>query len=155
MRKQGGGTIINFSSIGGLMGLPFQPYYSAAKFAIEGFSEALRMEVRRFNIKIILINPGDFHTNNSANRRNFLAPTDASDPYHEQYLKTLAIIEKDESNGWEPQVLAKKIVKIVHCKNPRQRYIIASFEQKLAVVLKYILPGKLFRMILEDHYKIK
>jgi len=155
MRKQGGGTIINFSSIGGLMGLPFQPYYSAAKFAIEGFSEALRMEVRRFNIKIILINPGDFHTNNSANRRNFLAPTDASDPYHEQYLKTLAIIEKDEGNGWEPQVLAKKIVKIVHCKNPRQRYIIASFEQKLAVALKYILPGKLFRMILEDHYKIK
>ena len=142
MRKQGGGTIINFSSIGGLMGLPFQPYYSAAKFAIEGFSEALRMEVRQFNIKIVLINPGDFHTNNSANRRNFLAPTDASDPYHEQYLKTLSIIEKDEANGWEPQVLAKKLVKIVECKNPRQRYIIASFEQKLAVVLRYILPGK-------------
>jgi short-subunit dehydrogenase len=137
------------------MGLPVQSYYSAAKFAIEGFSEALRMEVRQFNIKIILINPGDFHTNNSANRRNFLAPTDGGDPYHEQYLKTLAIIEKDEGNGWEPQVLAKKIVKIVECKNPRQRYIIASFEQKLAVALKYILPGKLFRMILEDHYKIK
>ncbi len=45
MRKQGGGTIINFGSIGGLMGLPFQAFYSAGKFAIEGFSEALRMEV--------------------------------------------------------------------------------------------------------------
>jgi NAD(P)-dependent dehydrogenase (short-subunit alcohol dehydrogenase family) len=154
MRKQGGGTIINFSSIGGLMGLPFQPYYSAAKFAIEGFSEALRMEVRKFNIKIVVINPGDFHTNNSANRRNFLAPTDINDSYHEQYLKTLAIIEKDEANGWEPRVLAKKLVRIVECKNPHQRYIIASFEQKLAVALKYILPGKLFSMILEDHYKI-
>jgi NAD(P)-dependent dehydrogenase (short-subunit alcohol dehydrogenase family) len=155
MRKQGGGTIINFSSIGGLMGLPFQPFYSAGKFAIEGFSEALRMEVRQFNIKIVVINPGDFHTNNSANRRNFLAPTDASVPYHEQYLKTLAIIEKDEANGWEPEVLAKKLIKIVECKNPHQRYIISSFEQKLAVILKNILPGKLFRMILEDHYKIK
>jgi NAD(P)-dependent dehydrogenase (short-subunit alcohol dehydrogenase family) len=155
MRKQGGGTIINFSSIGGLMGLPLQGFYSACKFAIEGFSEALRMEVKQFNIKIVLINPGDFHTNNSANRRNFLAPTDVNDPYHEQYLKTLAIIEKDESNGWEPLVLAKKLVKIVECRNPHQRYIISSFEQKLAVVLKYILPGKLFRMILEDHYKIK
>jgi NAD(P)-dependent dehydrogenase (short-subunit alcohol dehydrogenase family) len=154
MRKQGGGTIINFSSIGGLMGLPFQAFYSAGKFAIEGFSEALRMEVRQFNIKIVLINPGDFHTNNSANRRNFLAPTDNNDPYNGQYLKTLAIIEKDEANGWEPKVLAKKLVSIVESKNPRQRYIIASFEQKLAVVLKYILPGKLFRMILEDHYKI-
>jgi len=154
MRKQGGGTIINFSSIGGLMGLPFQSFYSAGKFAIEGFSEALRMEVRQFHIKIVLINPGDFHTNNSANRRNYLAPTSINDPYHTQFEKTLAIIEKDESNGWEPVVLAKKLVRIVDCKNPRQRYIIASFEQKLAVVLKYILPGKLFRMILEDHYKI-
>jgi NAD(P)-dependent dehydrogenase (short-subunit alcohol dehydrogenase family) len=155
MRKQGGGTIINFSSIGGLMGLPFQAFYSAGKFAIEGFSEALRMEVRQFNIKIVLINPGDFHTNNSANRRNFLAPTGSDDPYQEQYLKTMAIIEKDEAGGWEPQVLAKKLVSIVESKNPHHRYVIASFEQKLAVALKYILPGKLFMMILADHYKIK
>lgn len=155
MRKQGGGTIINFSSIGGLMGLPFQSFYSAGKFAIEGFSEALRMEVKQFNIKIVLINPGDFHTSNSANRRNFLAPTDSNDAYHDQYLKTMAIIEKDETGGWEPVVLARKLVKIVESKNPRNRYIIASFEQKLAVMLKYILPGKLFAMILEDHYKIK
>lgn len=154
LRKQVGGTIINFSSIGGLMGLPFQAYYSAAKFAIEGFSEALRMEVSKFNIKVVLINPGDFHTNNSANRRNFLAPESINGPYAEQFKKTLDIIEKDEGNGWEPVVLAKKIVRIVECKNPRQRYIIASFEQKLAVVLKYVLPGKWFRWILQDHYKI-
>src|SRR4030042_7121558 len=75
MRKQGGGTIINFSSIGGIMGLPFQAFYSASKFAIEGFSEALRMEVRHLNIKVIVINPGDFFTSNSANRRKFLAPS--------------------------------------------------------------------------------
>ena len=155
MRKQGGGTIINFSSIGGLMGLPFQAFYSASKFAIEGFSEALRMEVKRFNIKIILINPGDFHTSNSANRRNFLAPTETSDPYHEQFEKTLSVIEKDEANGWEPLILARKIVKIINCRNPRQRYIIASFEQKLAVILKNVLPGQWFRMILQNHYKIK
>ncbi len=154
MRKQGGGKIINFSSIGGLMGLPFQAFYSAGKFAIEGFSEALRMEVKQFNIKVILINPGDFHTNNSMNRRNYLATTGTNDPYQEQFVKTLAVIEKDEANGWKPEVLARKIVKIVECKNPRQRYIIASFEQKLAAALKYILPGKLFRLILEDHYKI-
>jgi short-subunit dehydrogenase len=154
MRKQGGGTIINFSSIGGLMGLPFQAFYSAGKFAIEGFSEALRMEVSTFKINIVLINPGDFHTNNSANRRNYLAPTGTDDPYYLQFQKTMSVIEKDEANGWEPVVLARKIVKIVETKNPRQRYIIASFEQKLAVVLKYVLPSKLFRMILQDHYKI-
>jgi short-subunit dehydrogenase len=155
MRNQGGGTIINFSSIGGLMGLPFQAFYSAGKFAIEGFSEALRMEVKSFNIKVVLINPGDFHTSNSINRRNFLAPTHDSDPYQSQFSKSLTAIEKDEANGWKPEVLAKKMFRIVECKNPRQRYIIASFEQKLAVLLKYILPGKWFRKILEDHYQIK
>lgn len=155
MRKQGGGTIVNFSSIGGLMGLPFQAFYSAGKFAIEGLSEALRMEVKQFRIKVILINPGDFATSNSANRRKFLVPETEADPYRDQFAKSLAAIEKDESNGWKPEVLARKIVKIVESKNPRQRYIISSLEQKLAVVLKYIIPGKWFRMILEDHYKIK
>lgn len=155
MRKHGGGTIINVSSIGGLMGLPFQAYYSAAKFAVEGFSEALRMEVNQFNIKVILINPGDFHTSNSANRRNFLAPEGNNNQYHDQFEKSLSVIENDEGKGWEPVVLARKMVKIVNSSNPAQRYIIASFEQKLAVALKYILPGKLFRMILQDHYKVK
>jgi len=155
MRKQGGGTIINFGSIGGLMGLPYQGIYSAGKFAIEGFSEALRMEVKQFNIKVVVINPGDFHTSNSANRRGFLSPTGEGDPYHAQFTKTLSIIENDESKGWDPKILAKKLVRIVECKNPAHRYIIASLEQKLAVVLKYILPEKLFSKILSDHYGIK
>jgi short-subunit dehydrogenase len=155
MRKQGGGTIINFGSIGGLMGLPFQAFYSASKFAIEGFSEALRMEVKQFNINIVVINPGDFHTSNSSNRRSFLAPSDENDPYNAQFTKTLSIIENDESKGWSPETLAKKMVQIVECRKPKQRYIISSFEQKLAVMLKYILPSKIFRKILEDHYGIK
>ena len=140
MRKQGGGTIINFSSVGGLMGLPFQAFYCAGKFAIEGFSEALRMEVKQFNIKVVLINPGDFNTNNTANRRNFLSPTGTDDPYYEQYNKTLAIIEKNEINGWEPVVLARKIVKIVECKNPHQRYIIGSYEGSSPSCLNIFYP---------------
>ena len=155
MRKQGGGKIINFSSIGGLMGLPYQGIYSAGKFAIEGFSEALRMEVKEFNIKVVVINPGDVNTSNTANRRGFLAPTGDSDPYKSQFAKTLSVIEKDETKGWKPEILAKKLVRIVECSNPRQNYVIASFEQKLAVVIKYILPGKLFSKILRDHYGIK
>jgi len=154
MRKQGGGTIINFGSIGGLMGLPFQGFYSASKFAIEGFSEALRMEVKQFKINVVVINPGDFHTNNSSNRRGFLANSD-SDPYQSQFNKTLSIIENDEAKGWFPEILAKKIVEIVESKKPKQRYVIASMEQKLAVVLKNILPGKIFGKILEGHYGIK
>jgi len=154
MRQKREGTIINFSSIGGLMGLPFQGIYSASKFAIEGISEALRMELKQFNIKVVVINPGDFHTNNTANRRNFLAKS-VNDPYAEQFAKSLAIIEKDENGGWPPEVLAKKLVKIVETKNPCHRYVIATAEQKLAVVLKKILPSAWFMKILAPHYGIK
>jgi hypothetical protein len=155
MRKQGGGTILNISSIGGLMGLPYQGIYSAGKFAMEGFSEALRMEVKQFNIKVVVINPGDFHTNNTANRKAFLAPTGENDAYGDQYDKTLTILEKDETKGWDPVVLARKLVRIVACKKPSNRYIIASPDQKLAVLLKRILPGRLFGKILRGHYGIK
>ena len=136
------------------MGLPFQGYYSAAKFAIEGFSEVLRMELRQFNIKVIVINPGDFHTNNTLNRKNFLAP-DKDEIYDEQFRKTIAIIEKDENGGWKPEIMARKIYKILEKKRPCNRYVIASFEQKLAVWLKRILPGSWFDAILRGHYGIK
>ena len=154
MRAGGGGIVINISSIGGLMGLPFQGFYSAAKFAVEGYSQALRMEVKRWNISVVVINPGDFHTSNSANRRKFLALTGPGDPYHEMFERSLAIIEHDEANGWDPSKLAEKISRIVTLRNPRHRYIIGSFEQKLAVVLSRILPSSLFMKILGDHYAI-
>jgi short-subunit dehydrogenase len=154
MRNQKEGLIINLSSIGGLMGLPFQGFYSASKFAIEGLSESLRMEVKPFNIKVVVINPGDFHTNNTINRRNFLV-TAPDDPYAGQFTKTLAIIEKDENNGWPPEVLARKLVKIIETKNPRPRYIIATTGQKLAVVLKRFLPAGWFMKLLAPHYGIR
>ena len=155
MRRNGGGTIFNISSIGGLMGLPFQGFYSAAKFAVEGFSEALRMEVGEFNIRVVVINPGDFHTRNSANRRIFLAPSRSGDPYHDQFEKTLYIIERDEAIGRNPEILAKRLARIIECNKPRNRYFIASFDEKLAVWLKKILPGKIFASILASHYGIR
>ena len=154
MREQRRGMIVNFSSIGGLMGLPFQAFYSAGKFAIEGLSEALRMEIKQFNIKVVVINPGDFHTNNTANRRKFLAEV-ADDPYAKQFRETLSVIEKDENGGWPPDILARKLVKVIEKKNPHSRYVIAAFEQKLAVVLKRILPASWFSKILAPHYRIR
>jgi NAD(P)-dependent dehydrogenase (short-subunit alcohol dehydrogenase family) len=154
MRRQKDGMIINITSIGGLMGLPYQGYYSASKFALEGWSEALRMELRPFNIKVIVIEPGDFHTRNTVNRINIHA-VNGDDSYESQFAKTLDIIQHDEIGGWNPAILAFKIGKIIEKKNPAEKYIVASFPQKLAVVLKYILPGKWFSAILRTHYGIK
>ena len=69
MRKQGSGKIIALSSIGGLMGLPFQGFYSASKFAIEGYCEALRLETQSFGIKVVVLRPGDFSTGFTGSRK--------------------------------------------------------------------------------------
>ena len=154
MRKRGEGLIINVSSIGGLMGLPFQGFYSASKYAIEGLSEALRMELKQFNIKIVVVEPGDFATNFTANRK-IISNGTTNSAYKEQFSKTLSIIEKDEKGGFPPSFLAKKVLKIIETKNPCHRYVISSFEQKLAVCLKAVLPDGLFFKILASHYGIK
>jgi short-subunit dehydrogenase len=153
MRKQAKGTIINTSSIGGLMGLPYQGFYSASKFAVEGLSEALRMELIPFNIKVIVIQPGDFFTNFTVNRKP--VNTGGSDSaYGTQSQKTLSIIEKDEKGGMSPDFLARKVAKILEQKNPYHHYIIATPEQKFAVLLKRLLPASWFMKMLSSHYGI-
>jgi len=154
MRPQGGGLIINTSSIGGLMGLPFQGFYSASKFAIEGMSEALAMEVKAFNIKVVLLEPGDFRTQFTSNRK-IITRAYSSSSYESQFDQTLAIIEKDENGGMHPLKLAQKVLHIVSVKHPRPRYIVSTFEQKLAVLLKKLLPAAWFAAILRSHYGIK
>jgi short-subunit dehydrogenase len=151
MREKKEGLIINIGSLMGIIALPYQGFYTASKFAIEGLTETLRYEVKPFNIKVVLINPGDFSTNFTANRRTIQKITGTS-PYFAQYSKTMTIVEKDEHNGLKPEVLAKKIQSIIKMKNPRTRYIIASFEQKLAVWLKSVLPAKIFYKIIGGHY---
>jgi short-subunit dehydrogenase len=154
MRKQGTGTIINISSIGGIMGLPYQGFYSASKFAIEGLSEALRMELKPFNIKVIVIRPGDFFTGFTSNRK-IESGLNVNSPYEMQLRKTMEIIETDERGGMNPDYLARKMYQIIQKKNLRSHYTIASPEQKLAVILKRLMPDSWFSGILSSHYGIK
>ncbi len=69
MRRQGGGTIVNISSLSGLFGTPFSGLYSASKFAVEGMSEALHIETRKLGIRVVLIEPGDHASALAASRR--------------------------------------------------------------------------------------
>lgn len=152
MRKQGSGRILCFSSIGGLMGLPFQGLYSASKFAIEGYCEALRMEVKSFGIDVILIEPGDFATSFTAQRQSVSDP-EAYKVYR-TYAESLSSIENDEQGGLKPEYLARKISRIVTCRRPAYSYVISTFEQYLSTVLKRILPARWFSAILSSYYKL-
>ena len=153
MRKQRNGKIINISSIGGIMGLPYQGFYSASKFAIEGYSEALAAEVRGMGIKVVVVEPGDFATNFTANRKNSSLTLNNND-YGSSFDRSLKIIEKEEKNGLKPIVLSEKIEKIIRKKNPRFRYVVANMEQRLSVLLKKILPANMFISILRNYYKV-
>ena len=97
MRKARKGKIINISSIGGVMGIPYQGFYSASKFAVEGYSEALALEVHPFHIKVCVVEPGDFNTGFTDNR-NISEQTRLDADYGESFLKSLEIIEKEERN---------------------------------------------------------
>ena len=152
MRRQGGGKILCFSSIGGLMGLPFQGLYSASKFAIEGYCEALRLETRAFGIQVVVIEPGDFATSFTAQRKSVASP-EAYEVY-KTYARSLESIEHDETTGLKPEYLAGKIAKIVRKKRPRYHYIISTLEQRLSVTLKAVLPPSWFARILASYYHL-
>jgi short-subunit dehydrogenase len=153
MRKQRAGLIINISSIAGLLGLPFQSLYSASKFAIEGMTEGLRMEVKRYGIRVTLLDPGDFKTNFTYNREK-VEHYHPNSVYREQFDKTIAIIEKNELDGPNPQAIAKLVEKIIKTKSPRVRYTVGNFDQKLVPGLKRILPSKVFERIIMGYYKM-
>ena len=152
MRKARKGKIINLSSIGGVMGLPYQGFYSASKFAIEGFTEALAAEVTGFGIRVCMVEPGDFATGFTGSRKNSQATMEDAD-YGPIFKRSLAIIEKEENGGLQPEVLARRIVKLVEKNKPPLRNVVAYLEQWLSTVIKRVLTGNQMVGILRDYYK--
>ena len=152
MRQQKSGKIIALSSIGGLMGLPFQGFYSASKFAIEGYCEALRLETKSFGIQVVVLRPGDFATGFTGSRKK--VTNEAALEAYPIFKTAIEKVEHDENGGLKPIVLAQKISKIIKKKNPHNGYVVASLEQKLSVFLKRIMPAKWFARILGSYYRV-
>lgn len=153
MRKQKKGRIINITSIAGYMGLPYRGIYSASKAALEITMEAMRMEIRQFNIKMSNVAPGDFATNIAAGR--YHAPVLQGSPYEKVYQQTLEIMNEHVDGGEDPVKMAKAIEKIINSANPKVHYQIGSPLQKFSVLLKKVLPGKMYENLLLKHYKLK
>lgn len=153
MRAAGKGRIICFSSLGGRMGLPLQSYYSASKFAVEGFAEGLRMEVKRFGVDVVVVEPGDFATGFTDARRKSEVTDEALQAYP-NLVKTTERLEGEERSGLTPDYLAAKISRIVTARHPRCRYIISNFEQRLSVMLKALMPDSWFSAMLRSYYEI-
>jgi len=152
MRTQQSGLIINITSIAGYMGLPYRGIYSASKGALELITEALRMEVKSFGIKITNVAPGDFATNIAAGR--FHAPLIKGSAYEIPYGNTLKMMDKHVDSGNNPDEVAKAIYAIIQNPSPKIHYKIGVFMQKFSIVLKRILPDKVYEKMLMNHYKL-
>ncbi len=152
MRKQGGGLIINITSIAGYMGLPFRGYYSATKGALGLITEALRMETKEFGISITNLAPGDFATNIASGR--YHAPVRDGSAYQDSYQKSLDLMDEHVDSGGDPMQVAKKVYNIIQKQNPKVHYPVGAFMQRFSLFLKKVLPGKVYEKLLMNHYKL-
>ena len=153
MRRQRSGLIVNISSIGGLIALPFQGFYCASKYALEALTESLRMEVKSYGVQVTLIEPGDFKTRISANRVIAAASTEESD-YTVRQRAAVDVITRNEQNGADPRELAVLLGNIIDQQHVRPRYLVGMYFQKLAVWAKRFLPASVFERLIMSHYKI-
>ena len=128
LRTQGSGHIIQISSIGGLITGPMSGIYSASKFALEGFSEALAQEAAHFGVKVSIVEPGGYWTNLYL-KMSFTTQNKEYDSLREK----LAQQNSTESVDSDPKLAAEAIMKLVNSENPPLRLILGSLFYDLAV----------------------
>lgn len=153
LRSQGNGLIVNISSIGGLVTIPFQGFYSASKYALEALTDALRMEVRPFGIAVSLIEPGDFRTGFS-DARQIAAGHAPSSPYFEAGQRAIAAMDRDERNGADPGEVALLLESLIAAASPRPRVLAGAPLQKSVVGLKRILSTRMLDALLRKNFDL-
>lgn len=144
MRARGKGKIINISSGAGMIGFSNTGPYSASKFAMEGFSEALRLELLPFSIPVVLVQPGTYDTGISAKHVYRNQP---NSPYSKMIERFNQFNQKSERNAPNPMHVANTIVKICQSRNPKLRYICGS-DAKMIFLMKKLLPWRAIEWIL-------
>lgn len=148
MRAQGGGTIVNVSSVAAELSIPFQAFYSATKSALSSLGAALRNEVAPFGIKVTAVLPGDVKTDFTSSRRKNAHDDPA---YGDRIERSVAVMEHDEQNGMPPSVIAKLIVKCALMKRPPVSRV-GGMKYVLLARLAKLLPARAVSYILGKMY---
>ncbi|WP_310832738.1 SDR family oxidoreductase [Paenibacillus pedocola] len=140
MRQQRGGSIINVSSVSGLIGFPGYAPYAASKYAVEGFSESLRQELLPFGIRVILVEPGSFRTSIWGKGIDGIRTSEDS-PYNKQLTEVLRYSRRTAETAPDPRQVAELIGKLVFMRAPKLRYPIGKGSKVLSIG-KALLPWK-------------
>jgi len=143
MRAQRSGRIVLISSIGGVIGIPFQAFYSASKFALEGFGEALAYEVAPFGVRVTLVQPGNIRTDFTASRRT--AQAAGSDTIYAAALaKAVGLMARDELAGAPAGDVAAVVRRVLGSPRPPRRVSVGKAGERAGLVAKRLLPFRAF-----------
>jgi len=147
MRAQRSGTVVNISSMGGRFATPMGAWYHASKYAVEGLSDALRLEVKRFGIDVVLIEPGSIRTDWGAIAAGKLRATSADGPYGEQADAMAKSLERSSRPGARmaspATVIGKAVAQAASARRPRTRYRV-GFGARPLIFLSRLLPARTF-----------
>jgi NAD(P)-dependent dehydrogenase (short-subunit alcohol dehydrogenase family) len=153
MRARKSGLIINISSIGGKIAVPHGSWYHASKFALEGLSDCLRMELRQFGIRVVIVEPGAIQTAWNGIARENLQKVSGQTAYSALAARHVKMLAKgDERFGSKPSVIAETIEKAILSRNPKTRYA-AGGGARLLLFIKKIMPDKMFDSLLMSQLK--
>ena len=144
MREKENGTIINISSVLGETYGPLAGWYLSTKHALEGWSDALRVELKKFNIDVVVVQPGAINTNFSNVTKTYIDKYRENSPYQHLYGEPITDTGNDIlSNQSDPIVIAKVINKAMEARNPKTRYAAGAYS-KLGIFLRKIMTDKMF-----------
>ncbi len=153
MREQQSGKIINISSISGQVAFPGLSPYVSSKYALEGWSESLRLEIKPFGIDVALIEPGSYNTNIwEVGKQLATNQSDTSSPYKEYMDKIQKHINSGSDTFGNPIDVANKIVEIAESKRTNLRYPIGK-GVKFMIFAKKILPWRLWEYLVLRSFK--
>nr|MDD6335896.1 SDR family NAD(P)-dependent oxidoreductase [bacterium] len=148
MRQQGHGLCIIIGSVAGLIPIPYQAHYSACKYALEGYAQALRMEIAPFGVNVCIVEPGDLNTGFTAARTYSLPEGSAYGP---TCRRAVAIMERDEKAGGTPDGVARIICRLCGKKSVPVRVVVGAKYKVLAFIFG-ILPPRLALAIVSRTY---
>ncbi|WKN42941.1 oxidoreductase [Tunicatimonas pelagia] len=145
MRGQRSGTIINISSMGGKMYTPLGAWYHATKYALEGWSDCLRLELEPFGIDVVIIEPGIINTEFGDVMTGPMMERSGNSAYSKlaRAMEKSAQESYEKGSGSSPTVIADTVARAVRMKKPRPRYAVGSMAKPL-IFLRWLLSDRLF-----------
>lgn len=150
MRKQKSGRIVNISSMGGKMYTPFGAWYHATKYALEGWSDCLRIELKPFGIDVAIVEPGGIQTEWGAIAMENLDKVSGKGPYANMVKKVIASSDKNNANLTPVDVLGEEIAKAASEKKPKTRYLKGYLAKPLVGIRKWMGDGVFDKLLLSQ-----